>query len=289
MRWLRTLSLIAGALLIVAQFGDVRSQEPISGPDEQGQPPQQYTATDKVEPSANHRGTPDLPFVIQILPGPGREPQATGNGEKHDDKPSPDDRIADYTFILAWLTGGLVFVGILQGGTLLMQFFQLRRTNKATEKIERAYITMSHKKFTLGEKIPIPMQFQNHGRTPGTLTEAIAGHAIIPKDDPAPTAPKLSISSPESGQRSFLVPNEIVFGGGAEINLTKEQVNGVGSGSLILWYWGHVDYIDVFGKRHRYGYARIFDKRSGDLIIAGGDKLNYDREREKCEGNDWDQ
>lgn len=82
--------------------------------------------------------------------------------------------------------------------------------------------------------------------------------------------------------------------------LTEEQVNNIMRGELILWIVGFADYIDVFERRHRAGYARRFNpgvnipaegteerSRTNNLPFPDAGTWNYDRERKEGEGRDW--
>ena len=89
--------------------------------------------------------------------------------------------------------------------------------------------------------------------------------------------------------------------------VSQEKVGG----GMAIYVIGYVDYIDRFGIRHRCGYGRryepaIDDKTSpayytetGEFRLEDYEKrsnlpfilqagYNYDRERKKNEGKDWD-
>ena len=52
---------------------------------------------------------------------------------------------------------------------------------------------------------------------------------------------------------------------------------------------GYVDYIDIFNRRRRTGYARIYNpgKAGNNLSFFKTAGYNYDRPREEGEGKDW--
>lgn len=71
-----------------------------------------------------------------------------------------------------------------------------------------------------------------------------------------------------------------------------------------LWLYGYVDYRDRFGTRHRGGYMRRYERfdrtaapdalghlpeRYNNLVFDPTPGFNYDRERERGEGNDWNE
>lgn len=59
------------------------------------------------------------------------------------------------------------------------------------------------------------------------------------------------------------------------------------SGCLVMWI-----YIDVFRQHHRAGYARLYnpivdDGQQNTLHFVIQKDYNYDRERDRSEGDDW--
>jgi len=60
-----------------------------------------------------------------------------------------------------------------------------------------------------------------------------------------------------------------------------------------LFVIGYTDYIDAFHVRHRAGYARRFSPEAqtiglpNNLVFVDFPGWNYDRIRQKNEGEDW--
>ena len=163
---------------------------------------------------------------------------------------------------------------------------------------ERAYVKLSH--VTPGLKIKegksfceVEIEIRNHGRTPATVTDVHIWGKLLEHGEPLPVP--FQYPPQEQSPSAFLVTQEAFF---------KTQVLpllGIQSEEVIcsakrLWVYGHVDYIDVFGRRYQGGYARIHEPWLGDglkepnrnnLVYPIDGRYNYDRLREPGEGNDW--
>ena len=209
---------------------------------------------------------------------------------------------------------------------------ETRKTADAAKKsadafmlAERAYVGISHKPpgvdissdnitrageehFGGYHEAVFRFEIKNSGNTPATITDVSIAHYVGTAIPDPPTGPG-------TGERLFLLGKDSVLDKRV-FSLRHNDVTGLGL-TLRLWILGYVDYIDKFGRRHRSGYARVYDpsidanepiifKRSAEgSIIQGLDKqrhdqrnnmpfvtqlgYNYDRERTKDEGNDWDE
>ena len=81
--------------------------------------------------------------------------------------------------------------------------------------------------------------------------------------------------------------------------VTPADLEDIRAGRKFLYVFGYVDYRDLFGVRHRGGYARryepLVDKAEpnnpnrNNLVFADEPRYDYDRERKRGEGNDWDE
>jgi hypothetical protein len=183
-------------------------------------------------------------------------------------------------------------------GTLAIAIFTWtlwRSTDRASEHFrasERAYMLMSHKSGLQieGQKIGVTMQIRNWGKTPGTVTDNVLGPVFFAGKGRLPPKPDYNLlrtANPEA----FLAPS-------GKIQWTQEFEIGipdlaeVTAGRITLIMFGYVDYRDQFGGRFRNGYAREY----GTVLTPDGNNLgfvrdapgyNYDRPRERGEGNDW--
>lgn len=194
-------------------------------------------------------------------------------------------------------TGFLVGVGVLQIFVLVFQAVIYWRQLHTTRAVERAYVILSHetRKWVEGDEnrrafdvrgdpsserleMVFAFQVQNEGRTP---TDVLGGglwmHHLpdaFPQSKPIPMVPA---TQPVHVDPAFLVPRGLTF---AEtlIFLDAETWARVQDGSEHLWLIGYVDYRDRFGKRHRGGYGRHYNRHTGylDFDETTG-ALNYDR------------
>ena len=73
------------------------------------------------------------------------------------------------------------------------------------------------------------------------------------------------------------------------LDAEREAIN---RGNKIFYLYGCIDYTDQFGTKHRSGYARRFERTAHEgednLVFVTDPGYNYDRERTKDEGHDWD-
>lgn len=185
-------------------------------------------------------------------------------------------------------------------------------TVAAFAKVERAYVTMSVRHpgvrfprlpteeilYAAPESkrpVKVTIEIRNHGNTPARITSTLVGHYQSVMD---PLEPDLvPIDQTRRFGPVFLTRNDSIAVE-HEFCLTRQHAEGVHNGTLRLWIVGTIDYIDHFGTRHRYGYARVYDPKvdqgqegenlSQDNLSFWPDaRLNYDRERVRGEGEDW--
>ncbi len=133
---------------------------------------------------------------------------------------------------------------------------------------ERAYVKLSHMapglRIKEGQKsCEVQVEIRNHGRTPATVTDVRVWGKLLEHGEPLPMP--FQYPPPIQSPSAFLVAGEAFF---------KTQVlplHGDNSESVIcsakrLWVYGHVDYIDAFGRHYRGGYARLHEPLLGDGI-----------------------
>jgi hypothetical protein len=160
--------------------------------------------------------------------------------------------------------------------------------------VERAYVNMSHKPpglyslagsttpnptavpLAANEAIMVNVQVTNHGPTPATITAAVM---TIEVGESLPDKP--SYSDHKTWGAFFLMPNDGHFYTGRMIHtgIKEEDMARIQAGEgLFIWAIGYVDYTDVFGKRHRAGYARRYSPRSAEnnLVFETKPGYNYD-------------
>lgn len=212
------------------------------------------------------------------------------------------ESLAIYTDRLASFTRILVGVGVIQIGVFVWQLILMTKATSAAKKSadaaktsaeavmlsERAYVKMSHMEpgvmfiddiTVITAKVLVKLE--NCGRTPASITDVHLRISRIAFADQLPETPDYGDSIPIGCP--FLVPGDFV---------NVPTVRGVGDDQRRrIVVFGYVDYIDVFGVRHRAGYARehVENIQGNNLVFVSAPGYNYDRPRKKSEGNDWDQ
>jgi hypothetical protein len=145
---------------------------------------------------------------------------------------------------------------------------------------------------------------KNFGRTPAKITDILVKPIILPNGETLPTLPNYSRNR-QPTRKAFLVSQEEFYYSEA-YSISSEQMAAVKNTANNLYLIGFVDYVDQFEQRHREGYARRYypmldDRESGhyktdagfatrnNLLYVTEEGYNYDRKRERSEGNDWNE
>ncbi len=153
---------------------------------------------------------------------------------------------------------------------------------------ERAYVKLSHLEPGIerlnDRSSVVKIEVKNWGRTPAHITDVIIGFKKLDFGTPLPIPYPYPDAQRESFPNGFLVPNELLY---VHQHVGTQQVLDT---SKQLWVFGHVDYVDIFDRRWRGGYARKYVNRSdNNLIYNTEDRDNFDRERTPDEGRDWNE
>jgi hypothetical protein len=189
-----------------------------------------------------------------------------------------------------------LFTIILAASTILLWIV----TNKAASAaqaaaehiptVERAYVRLSNCEPGImfsPRGCDVRIEIKAIGSTPARVTNVVLNFRILPRDA-LPRHPPYNIPDREP-IRAFLLPNEPIFIT-EESEVSLDEVRDLPS-EMALYVFGYVDYIDVFHKRHRGGYGRIYIRGGSpsNLGVITNDGYNYDCPRVRGEGNDWDQ
>jgi len=181
-------------------------------------------------------------------------------------------------------------------GVLAGQWRGIWRADHHFRVSERAYVKMSHKPPGIAWDTPesgkflVDVRVKNFGRTPAEVTDVFLRQQVVT----SATASDVPIYE-NPGERiptiGFLVTkDDFVYSEPMEITLLQRAQVEAAALHLLLIY-GYVDYIDKFGRRHRGGYARMYDANArgnqNNLQIFPHRGYNYDRPRVRGEGNDW--
>jgi hypothetical protein len=209
-----------------------------------------------------------------------------------------------YTFDLWAYTFGTTeraittFTGLLAGGTLLLWFYTKKAADAAKvaaehiPTVERAYVAMSHNPPGLvfqTNAVNVSVQIRNAGRTPANVSGVLLKLQINPGSAKLPPEPDYGGGVNLDSSSGFLVSDKH-FNVQTGFVITEEQAREAQSNEARVYLYGYVDYIDVFGARHRAGYARryLHGMPENNLIFVAERAYNYDRVRLAGEGDDWD-
>ena len=284
------LALCALMLLIGA------SDQPTPAPPKAAGQPKKNTSERQTRPEPDKRATSAQPAVVELFKAPVIQVETT-------DKPEKSRDYTDHEWWLVYLTGLLAAIT----GTLAWYTARLYRSTKkiagdsekaATNSIsltratERAYIKMSHAppgfEFIPGGKVKITSEVKNWGSTPGSVTYWSLWLRARKAGTPIPEDPEYGTTPDESVPRAFLVTKESVHLVN-ELPVGQGWIDAIQSGANEALVVGYVDYRDQFGGRYRGGYARYFvpAMKRNNLHVVTKRGYNYDRKREKGEGDDW--
>ena len=142
---------------------------------------------------------------------------------------------------------------------------------KAIKLAERAYINVSPfpPGLSFGENAThgsylVELKITNVGRTPATITDTTIITRCLPKNEKLPIELDYTQAIRTPGT-VFLAPTDFVQTGeqatfkGLNSDSPIKIAESVKNGEVRFVILGYVDYIDTFGQRHRYGYAREYD------------------------------
>jgi len=171
--------------------------------------------------------------------------------------------------LLVLVTIGLVVVGCLQWRTY-------QATLDANKVVQRAYVDISH--FAPGlifTKNPsaatVTVKVKNYGKTPATVTDVFLTLRI--SRDPLPDSVPYGQEKERQPTASFLVAGGS-FSKWWWVRVSEDDSKSIDEGVAEVWLLGYVDYEDVFGQKHRGGYARRYDRSRGGLEIPPKNRNN---------------
>jgi len=268
----------------------------------------QQHGQDKKEPSKREQtGTEKKPFIVKITPSPKtaaetkqEEEERNAKRRAEEFKQKTDADLAIFTEKVADYTKALFVVGAIQAAFICFQLLFIWRQEASTRTIERAYVKMSHnfpglvRESALGP-FSINMKVENFGNTPSETTDLVLQLFCTDKDELLPDIPHYAPENKNKPPlRAFLVAGEhFNYTVGKAFSVPVEVLEKVRIGERKLYLIGYVDYIDKFKRRHRAGYARLFEYHAAtdanNLIFVTQKGYNYDRQRKKGEGSDWDE
>jgi hypothetical protein len=183
--------------------------------------------------------------------------------------------ISFFTFVLAVATIALTVVAVLQLCALDNQIRSLELTERAyvflNYKIEQTFVS---KNFRPGHGAALYYTFRNSGKTPSTFKSIPASIRYFKSGHPEYF---------ELGDETAIPPSGIVFppnGEGptfefsAKVAIADDEIVEARAGRGKIYFWGKLEYADVFGSKHETGFCWEYNFRGNDFSISQS-KLNY--------------
>jgi len=269
---------------------------------------------------SDKQGTKENPFVVKRIDAEETQERREQMRTERDEKAANERGLVIWTVALAVTTMILAFIA---AGQLVMFWKQLGLMRDGAKDAEnlaiaaktqasammlagRAYVKLSHVppgiQMESDRFFWMTLQVKNFGNTPALITEVFLTVKLLHKTSALPSIPDYGKPDRQPRQ-AFLVRNEKFFFSTSPQQLTEGDLRNIKAEFQRMYVMGFVDYMDNFGGRHRAGYARIYradldDRRNFDsdeefsgrnnLVFVDQSGYNYDRPREKGEGNDWD-
>ena len=294
MRRLIMLTLLAGLLIVGYVIAESYPPSPSSG--KLGAPNQQHTQ-DKQQPSNEPKDLhpPIKTSCCQVCQ------------VKEQTKTDKINNCSSYErWIIPFLTLVLVAIGAIQAAIYWGQLQHFRRTDRAYVKVKarKPGLEFTDSKEFIGMPEAVcNLEIMNYGTTPAHITDVVSLYSIVASGQQLPSEPEYNIPDSHIAAIAFLVKGESFFNFvGEDLNTIERSLAALESGKSILYLYGFVDYIDIFGQRHRGGFGfkysphidkdaeehskQAFENRH-NLLNMARDKYNYDHIRKKGEGIDW--
>jgi hypothetical protein len=211
------------------------------------------------------------------------------NAIKRNQNTDPEEKIDTYTRHLRNWTGVMAVVAIMTVFVLWKQYCESISVERRTAELERAYVFLPTKPYetfidnTAARKATDDCggafyQFRNLGKTPAMMSDLHASVGYVPNGYPALKDAK---HLPEFPRGFAIPPNESGFQFSACFEGTKEDIKNAKNGAGKIFFWGYVDYLDVFKECHRtvFGWEYVFRHRGFE--ISSDTKLND--QKDSCE------
>ena len=178
------------------------------------------------------------------------------------------------------------------------------RTAQHMQSADRAYIKISHAPtgLTFNDSTAevlygtyrtgnVTIDVSNIGKTPARLTGFVKTHFILPNEAPLAPIPPYDSGATERPEVRTTMYGTDAMTSNFKINLSTDEFIAINAKTSRLYLIMYVDYIDQFGIRHRAGYARRYVPHcpGNNLDLVTQRDYNYDRPRQKGEGDDWDE
>lgn len=251
------LSLGVTNLLIANENQPNRSQH------KTGQQPRNNPTCCAQEPQADRRGTEQSPLIIKTIPTPKTEEEANREAEERQNKLSTDWWMVRFNGLLA-LFALLQFIWITRQVVWMRRSFATSETSASAardaadtarqtvqtmqdtaERQLRAYIGITMAGMNLdGQSLIVRTAVQNTGLTPAYNVRVGTGFSVFEPPPHIPTFPDVDTFT-NYAILGATTPLEV--GARSRENFTPDTIAPVINGTRPAYYWGIVNYSDVFG------------------------------------------
>jgi hypothetical protein len=217
------------------------------------QQPRNQPGASSQPPTADERGTNNLPLIVKLAPTPQSQAEAAEKSDEEKDQLSSNWWLVRATWLLA-------IIGLLQLCVFGLQARRLRQTIKTMDETAvrqlRAYVSAQMgvgnipvQNLTSTAAVNTHVLIYNHGRTPAYQVEVLAGIDVLPYPLsanyrlPAVTPPPRPIS------KTVIHPDgHTINGTFSAAPISAFQMNQIQTGSHRLYVFGTIKYIDAFKK-----------------------------------------
>ena len=320
---------ISIVLLICVFAVPALSNPPAPTPSNAEQNPQTDSKDKQGSTSTDLHGTETSPVFIKVIPPLTIEPRPSEHSEQGHWYSSPEWWLVIITGLLTVVTAILAgYTAQLWGSTKALaeeaketsdrQAIDMKaslqiaresadaamRTAQHMQSADRAYIKISHAPTGLIFNDPtaqvlygtyrtgnVTIDVSNIGKTPARITGFVKTHFILPNEIPLPPIPLYDSGAFERPEVRTTMYATDAMTPKFKINLSTDEYTAIHAKTSRLYLLMYADYIDQFGIRHRAGYARRYAPQStgNNLDLVTQRDYNYDRPRQKGEGDDWDE
>jgi len=172
------------------------------------------------------------------------KPAPDDNQKARDEKPKHDwvDHINSYS------------TAVIAAFTVLM-FVVVRRQDRAMKIAERAWIVSdigSPQPIGSKDTIQVICKIMNNGRTPAWITAMGSCGQFVRSEQDLPTNPNYTPAKPFAQSGTVLTPNGYTETG---ISFEAKRLELAEKGEVILYFFGFVEYRDVFDQKHKTRYC----------------------------------
>jgi hypothetical protein len=257
-------------LVLVADVWGQSQRNPKRG--REGSQTQSQPKESQQAPTAEQRGTEQMPFAVKVIPTNESQEKAASDAKDREEKMELDRRLVNFNGDLAYYTKVLVGVAALQFLALILQAFFLSGTLKTARTtlrdLERAWLVSGplHNTVAIIQNniTRVHLTATNDGRS-----RAIAKELAVVFFDQEPTAKVPNYKGAKIFKMELVIhPDNVMC---AMPNWFHEY-----NGTNPFHCAGYLRYADVFGRLHTTRWCSIIDPQARTLETSGPLAWNED-------------